>query len=310
MSLTWPHYLDHIECGYVSLILLPRIQSANRHTARGSSPHYFPARTSEPFLNCLCLRRRPLLYESVAPPLRKPKIHSCAMSDAPPTASAAPPAAENGAPAAPAESGPAAAAPAPEAAAAAAASGAASSNDAPATAAKTDSAATDGGGGGDEEPEEVDDEEAMLRAIEAERAQEDAAEAAHPHAQPHDASAAPKLLQDAIKKAEVKFSDSEEEEEAQKKKAAESPSKEEKKDDDADNDAAAAAGTAEETHVHARVRSELRGGNIADEELINDMLLMCLVGLGIWRLFRSIFWQFASFCTLVLHAMSVANIRT
>ena len=212
----------------------------------------------------LCLRPRPLLYESVAPPLRKPKIHSCAMSDAPPTAAAAPPAAENGAPAAPAESGPAAAAAAPAPEAAAAASGAASSNDAPATAAKTDSAAMDvgGGGGGDEEPEEVDDEEAMLRAIEAERAQEDAAEAAHPHAQPHDASAAPKLLQDAIKKAEVKFSDSEEEEEAQKKKAAESPSKEEKKDDDADNDAAAAAGTAEETHVHARARSELRGGGI------------------------------------------------
>ena len=63
-------------------------------------------------------------------------------------------------------------------------------------------------------------------------------------AQSHDASAAPKLLQDAIKKAEVKFSDSEEEEAAKAK--AESPSgKEEKKDDD---EAAAASG------VHARVR--------------------------------------------------------
>ena len=250
-------------------------------------------------LNC-CLRPAPSGPNLSLRPC-KPKNHSRSMSDAPTTAPAAPPAAVNGAPAAPTESGPAAAAaaaPAPEVGPAApAASGAASANDAPAAPAKADA------DGGDEEPEEVDDEEAMLRAIEAEKAQEDAAEAAHPHAQPHEASAAPKLLQDAIKKAEVKFSDSEEEEEAQKKKAAESPSKEEKKDDDADNDAAAAAAKAEETHVHARVRT-----NVADE--IDLMTCFQCVPRNPETVFRSsIFWCFVSFCTLMFARKSVADIR-
>ena len=173
------------------------------------------------------------------------------MSDVPAPSAAAPPAAAAPRPAteaaAPTESqsGPAvaAAAPAPEVGAAAAAAASAPSNDAPAPAAlKADSAMDVDANADAQEEEEVDDEEAMLLALEAEKAEEEAH--APPPAQSHDASAAPKLLQDAIKKAEVKFSDSEEEE-AAKAKAGSPSGKEEKKDDD---EAAAASG------VHARVR--------------------------------------------------------
>lgn len=64
----------------------------------------------------------------------------------------------------------------------------------------------------DLESEDVDDEEALLVAIEIEKEKEAAEEAAHPHEQPKEITAAPKLLQDALKKGEVTADDSEEEE--------------------------------------------------------------------------------------------------
>ena len=64
----------------------------------------------------------------------------------------------------------------------------------------------------DLESEDVDDEEALLVALEIEKEKEAAEEAAHPHEQPKEFTAAPKLLQDALKKGEVTADDSEEEE--------------------------------------------------------------------------------------------------
>lgn len=64
----------------------------------------------------------------------------------------------------------------------------------------------------DLESEDVDDEEALLVALEIEKEKEAAEEAAHPHEQPKEITAAPKLLQDALKKGVVTADDSEEEE--------------------------------------------------------------------------------------------------
>lgn len=64
-----------------------------------------------------------------------------------------------------------------------------------------------------ESSEEIDEEEALLVSIEKQKEEEEAEEAAHPHAQPKDISSAPKLLQDALKKGQVKPDESEEEEE-------------------------------------------------------------------------------------------------
>lgn len=64
----------------------------------------------------------------------------------------------------------------------------------------------------DVESEDFDEEEALLVALEVEKEKEEAEEAAHPHEQPKDVAAAPRILQDALKKGLVPASDSEEEE--------------------------------------------------------------------------------------------------
>ena len=113
----------------------------------------------------------------------------------------------------------------------------------------------------DLESEDVDEEEALLLSIEIEKEKEEKEEAAHPHAQPSEITAAPRLLQDALKKGVVTADDSEEEDEAKVKekktgagspekpaklKADDSESQEEKKGDDEPVVPAA-------THFHARV---------------------------------------------------------
>lgn len=65
---------------------------------------------------------------------------------------------------------------------------------------------------GDANEEEDDEEEALFVSLENQKKQEDLEEAAHPHPQPSQASEAPRLLQDALKKGDVKADDSEEEE--------------------------------------------------------------------------------------------------
>jgi hypothetical protein len=65
----------------------------------------------------------------------------------------------------------------------------------------------------DLDSEDVDEEEVLLVSLEIEKEKEEAEEAAHPHEQPKEITAAPKLLQDALKKGVVTADDSEEEEE-------------------------------------------------------------------------------------------------
>lgn len=114
-----------------------------------------------------------------------------------------------------------------------------------------------------ESEEGIDEEEALLVALEKEKEKEDAEEKAHPHDQPRDVTAAPRMLQDALKKGLVTASDSEEEEikikegvqiaaASPEKRAAikdESVTQEEKKGDDEHPHG--------EPHYHARVRSKL-----------------------------------------------------
>jgi len=63
----------------------------------------------------------------------------------------------------------------------------------------------------EEVSEEEDEEEALFTTLEQTKKEEEEEEAAHPHAQPHAASEAPRLLQEALKKGVVKADDSEEE---------------------------------------------------------------------------------------------------
>lgn len=116
----------------------------------------------------------------------------------------------------------------------------------------------------DLESEDFDEEEALLVSLEIEKEKEEAEEAAHPHEQPKEITAAPKLLQDALKQGVVTADDSEEEEEAQRQEksrvtsvatkgekmgmaADDSAIQEEKKGDDEPVD----------HHVHARVSTRV-----------------------------------------------------
>ena len=124
-----------------------------------------------------------------------------------------------------------------------------------------DNAANEDEDDNEEEEEEVDEEEAILCALE--REEEESAlqrQRAGQH-QPHDASAAPKLLQDAIKRSELNFSDSEEEEKgalkskAEKKAGVAEEGRQSPQEEKKGEDPAAIVADADGPHVHARVSS-------------------------------------------------------
>jgi hypothetical protein len=69
----------------------------------------------------------------------------------------------------------------------------------------------------DDEEEVPDEEEQIFISLEQQKEQEDLEEALHPHAQPKDVTAAPVLLQRALKEGQVKADESEEESDKEKK---------------------------------------------------------------------------------------------